>query len=85
MNTAQAYAILDASNYVQFTGEEGVIRLNGFFNADELEAAAFLLRNRSKTALTDEQLAHMTNKGRSRCIHCASVVTDGLCNAGCDA
>ncbi len=34
MNTAQAYAILDASNYVQFTGEEGVIRLNGLFNVE---------------------------------------------------
>ncbi len=84
MNTAQAYAILDASNYVQFTGEEGVIRLNGFFNADELEAAAFLLRNRSKTALTDEQLAHMTNKGLSRCIHCSATVVDGNCLMGCD-
>ncbi len=85
MNTAQAYAILDASNYVQFTGEEGVIRLNGIFNVEQLEAALTVLKSRNRVALTDEQLAHMTNKGRSRCIHCASVVTDGLCNAGCDA
>ncbi len=84
MNTQQAYAILDASDYVQFPGEEGVIRLNGFFNAEELEAAAFLLRNRSKpAALTDEQLAHMTNKGRSRCIHCGCKISDGVCSS-CD-
>ncbi len=83
MNTAQAYAILDASNYVQFTGEEGVIRLNGLFNVEQLEAALTVLKSRNRVALTDEQLAHMTNRGRSRCIHCGCKISDGVCSS-CD-
>lgn len=86
MNTAQAYSVIDQSSDIYFVTDQGIdnaVRLDGVYTLEQMEAIVVALKSRHRVALTDEQLDHMTNKGRSRCIHCGGNVRDSIC-VNCD-
>ncbi len=82
MNLQTAYTIVDSSGEtIFFPGDPGVqecVRLEGLFSIEQLEAALVVLRSRS------DVLQPVSNRGRSRCVWCASLCTDGVCHGGCD-